>query len=85
MRVDIREKVRERMVSSEDTTLVIKREADGKMRVTSRHWEDRMVLLKNEVLYIDGRLHVAQGGPARRTGPSGSSLTTLRTRQWDRR
>lgn len=52
----------ERPPTREDTTLVIKREAGGKMRVTSRHWEDAKVLLKDEVLEIrnvDDRLHVA--------------------------
>jgi hypothetical protein len=57
------EKVLERMATSEDTTLVIRREDGGKMRVTSRHWEDPKVLLRGEVLEIrnvDGRLHVAR-------------------------
>lgn len=57
------EKVLERMATSEDTTLVIKREPEGKMRVTSRHWEDAKVIVKNEVLEVrdvDGRLHVAR-------------------------
>jgi len=56
-------KVLERIATSEDTTLVIRREEGGKMRVTSRHWEDAKVLGKNEVLEVrnvDGRLHVAR-------------------------
>lgn len=51
------------MPTSEDTTLVIKRDADGKMRVTSRHWEDAKVILRNEVIEVrnvDGWLHVAR-------------------------
>jgi len=57
------EKVLERMATSEDTTLVIKREDGGKMRVSSRHWADAKVLLRDEVLEVrnvDGRLHVAR-------------------------
>jgi hypothetical protein len=37
------ENVIERMATSEDTVLVIKREPEGEMRVTSRHWEDAKV------------------------------------------
>jgi hypothetical protein len=57
------EKVLERMATSEDTTLVIKREDAGKMRVTSRYWEDAKVPLKDEVLEVrnvNGSLHVAR-------------------------
>jgi hypothetical protein len=34
------EKVLERMATSEGVTLVLKREVDGKIRVTSTLWED---------------------------------------------
>lgn len=59
---DTLEKVLEPMATSEDTTLVVKREPEGKMRVTSRHWEEAKVFLKNELLEVrnvDGPLHIA--------------------------
>jgi hypothetical protein len=65
------EKVLERLATSDDTTLVIKREDGGKMRITSRHWENARVLGRNEVLEVrnvDGRLCGAQGAIARRVG-----------------
>jgi hypothetical protein len=40
------------MATSEDTTLVIKRDTDGKMRVASRHWEAAKVLSRNEVFEV---------------------------------
>jgi hypothetical protein len=57
------EKLLERMATSENTTLVIKREGDGKIRVASRHWEEAEVTGKNEMLEVrsvDGRLDVAR-------------------------
>jgi len=50
-------------MTHEDTTLVINREAEGKMRVTSKDWKDPKMILKNEVLEVrnvDGRLHIAR-------------------------
>jgi len=44
------EKVLERMGTTEETTLVVNRDIDGKMRVTSRHWEVAKVRGRNEVL-----------------------------------
>jgi hypothetical protein len=40
------------MATREDTTLVIKRDTDGQMRVTSTLWEDAKALARNEVLPI---------------------------------
>jgi hypothetical protein len=61
--VDILEKVLERLATSEKTTLVIARELDGKMLVTSGSWEGEKVFARGEVLEVrnvDGRLHVAR-------------------------
>ena len=83
MRVDMLEKVLERMATSEDTTLVIKREPEGKMRVTSRHWEDAKVLLRDEVLEVrnvDGRLHVARKARRPDEWTPRLNLTTLTDR-----
>jgi hypothetical protein len=61
--VDIQEKVLERLATSEKCTIVVAREIDGKMRVTSGSWEGEKVFAKDQVLEvrnIDGRLHVAR-------------------------
>lgn len=54
MEVDQAEKVIERLGTTEGVTLVIKREIDGKMRVTSTLWKDE-VLGKHEVLEVPRR------------------------------
>ncbi len=62
-RVDILEKVLERLATTEKSTLVVARELDGKMRVTSGSWEREKVFARSEVLEIrnvEGRLHVAR-------------------------
>jgi hypothetical protein len=61
--VDIFEKVLEKLATSEKTTLVVARELNGKMRITSGSWEGEKVYSKGEVLEVrnvDGRLHVAR-------------------------
>jgi hypothetical protein len=63
MRVENPEKVLERLATSEKTTLVIARDHDGKMRVTSGSWDGEKVILRDQVLEVrnvDGRLHVAR-------------------------
>jgi hypothetical protein len=59
------EKVLEKLGTTESTTLTLKREDGGKIRVTSLLWESPKVILRGEVLEIrnvDGVLHIA--GPA---------------------
>jgi hypothetical protein len=49
--------------TTESTTLSLKREDGGKIRVTSLLWEAPKVILKNEVLEVrnvDGVLHIAR-------------------------
>jgi hypothetical protein len=61
--VDNREKVLEKLATTEKTTIVVARELDGKMRVTSGSWEGEKVFARGEVLEarnVDGRLHVAR-------------------------
>ncbi|MGC2077684.1 MAG: hypothetical protein WA728_16970, partial [Xanthobacteraceae bacterium] len=44
-------------------TIVIVRDHDGKMRVTSGSWDGERVILRDQVLEVrnvDGRLHVAR-------------------------
>jgi hypothetical protein len=45
-RVDILEKVLEKLATSQKTTIVIDREHDGKMRVTSGSWDGEKVFLR---------------------------------------
>jgi hypothetical protein len=57
------ENVLERLGTTESTTLVVKREDDGKIRITSLLWPEPKVILKGEVLEIrnaDGSLHLAR-------------------------
>ena len=65
MRQDIGEKVLERLATSDKTTIVIEKQPDGKMRVTSGSWDGEKVFLKDRVLEVehavpDARLHVAR-------------------------
>ena len=58
-RVDNLEKVLEKLATSEKTTIVIARELDGKMRVTSGSWGRREGDLRDQVLdvpNVDNRL-----------------------------
>jgi hypothetical protein len=51
-------KVLERLGTTESTTLALKREEGGKIRVTSLLWEAPKVILRGEVLEVpnvDGR------------------------------
>jgi hypothetical protein len=52
MRVDEREKILERLATSEKTTIVVERAPDGKMRVISGPWDGEKVILKDQVLEI---------------------------------
>jgi hypothetical protein len=65
LRADLGEKVIKRLATSDKTTIVIERQPDGKMRVTSGSWESEKVFLKDQVLEVrhavpDARLHVAR-------------------------
>ena len=60
---DKHEKVLEKLATSDKATIVIERQPDGKMRVTSGSWDGEKVILKDQVLEVrnvDGRLHVAR-------------------------
>jgi len=64
-----RGKVIERLGTTEGTTLALKREDGGKIRVASILWEDARVILRDEVLVVrnvDGRLRVAEVPAPRR-------------------
>ena len=50
--MDNLEKVLERLATSEKLTIVVAREIDGKMRVTSGSWEGEKVFYKDQVLEV---------------------------------
>jgi hypothetical protein len=56
-------KVLERLGTTDGVRLVLKREPEGKIRVTSKFWEDAKMIGRGEVLEIrnvEGRLHIAR-------------------------
>jgi hypothetical protein len=55
MRTDIEEKVLEKLATSDKATIVIERQPDGKMRVTSGSWDGEKVFLRNQVFEATGR------------------------------
>jgi len=68
MRTDTTEKVLEKLATSDKATIVIERQPDGKMRVTSGSWDGEKAFSRDQVLEVrkvDGRLHIARGGRAR--------------------
>jgi hypothetical protein len=63
MRADTAEKVLEKLATSDKATIVVERQPDGKMRVTSGSWDGEKVILKDQVLEVrnvEGRLHIAR-------------------------
>jgi hypothetical protein len=59
------EKVLEKLATSDRITIVVERQPDGKMRVTSASWDGEKVLMRDQVLEVrnataDGRLHIAR-------------------------
>jgi hypothetical protein len=63
--VHIGEKVLERLATSDKTTIVIEKQPDGKMRITSGSWDGEKIFLKDQVIAVrhakaDGRQHVAR-------------------------
>ena len=63
MRTDTHEKVLEKLATSDKVTIVVERQIDGKMRVTSGSWDGEKVILPDQILEVskvEGRLHVAR-------------------------
>jgi hypothetical protein len=52
MRTDIHEKVLEKLATSDKVTIVIERQPDGKMRVTSGSWDGEKVILRDQMLEV---------------------------------
>jgi hypothetical protein len=53
----------ERLATSEKATIVIERQTDGKMRVTSGSWDGEKVILRDQVLEVrnvEGQPHTAR-------------------------
>ena len=46
------EKVLEKLATSDKATIVIERQPDGKMRVTSGSWDGEKVILRDQVLEV---------------------------------
>jgi hypothetical protein len=60
---DSTQKVLERLATSEKATIVIERQTDGKMRVTSGSWDGEKVILRDQVLEVrnvEGQPHTAR-------------------------
>jgi len=58
-----RARVLEKLATSDKVTIVIERQPEGKMRVTSGSWDHEKVLFRDEVLEVrcvEGRLHVSR-------------------------
>ena len=61
MRTEKHEKVLEKLATSDRVTIVVERQTDGKMLVTSGSWDREKVILNDsgaEVRNVDGRLHI---------------------------
>jgi hypothetical protein len=77
--------VLERLATTESTTLSLKREDGGKIRVTSLLWPEPHVILKGEVLEILmswRSAHRQEGAEARRMGPTAAGLRSSWAGQW---
>ena len=66
MRTDTHEKVLEKLATSDKVTIVIERQPDGKMRVTSGSWDGEKVILRDQVLEV----RQCRGAAARRAKAS---------------
>ena len=60
-----REKVLERLATSDETTIVIEKQRDGQMRVTSGSWDGEKIIFRDQGLEVrhavpDARLHLAR-------------------------
>ena len=56
-------RVLERLAISEKIPLIVERQPDGKMRVTSGSWDGEKVFFRDQVLEVravEGRLHIAR-------------------------
>jgi hypothetical protein len=53
----------QKLATSDRVTIVVERQSDGKMRVTSGSWDGEKVILRDqalEVRCVQGRLHIAR-------------------------
>ena len=76
MRLELLEKVIEKLPTSEAITIGIERQPDGKMRVTSGSWEGEKIFLPGQVLegrdgqYRPAAVRCSQNQGAQRLGPT---------------
>jgi len=66
MRTDRHEKVLEKLATSDKVTIVIKRQPDGKTRLTSSSWDGEKVILRDQMLEV----RQCRGAAARRAKAS---------------
>jgi hypothetical protein len=73
MRTEKHEKVLEKLATSNRVTIVVERQTDGKMRVTSGSWDGEKVILRDQVLEMRNvdqlASYRAQAARVRRVGP----------------
>ena len=70
MRTDIHEKVLEKLATSDKVTIVIERQPNGKMRVTSGSWVGEKVILRDQVLGVS-KVDWPFAGRAKAAAPRG--------------
>jgi hypothetical protein len=79
MRTDIEEKVLEKLATSDKATIVVERQPDGKMRVTSGSWDgEKVIFARSGARSAKCRrppARRAQAAPSRRVGPVCPALT----------
>jgi hypothetical protein len=82
LRPDSHQKVLERLVVSDKASLILERQTDGKIRVTSGSWDGEKVILRDQLLEAsngDLRLHVPRK-PDEGTRRSSATTHTARPR-----
>jgi hypothetical protein len=76
MRTDIEEKVLEKLTTSDKVAIVVERQSDGKMRVTSGSWDGEKVILRDQVLEV----RKSTAACTSRASPAGTTNGTCRSR-----
>jgi len=71
------DRVLEKLATSDKVTLVVQRQPEGKMRVTSSSWEHEKVLFRDQVLEVrcvEGPTCQSESQATRYLGPSDPGL-----------
>ena len=75
MRTDIEEKVLEKLATSDKATIVVERQIDGKMRVTSGSWDKETVILRDQVLEFEMSTAACTSPASRASTTSGTRMS----------